>query len=187
MNPLRGINKGLCYFILLASKERLKGSEVTVLFTIAPLLECDDVTVTAAMTSPERLLYWIMIWKKNIKNFQGFQGYVFWECFCFFFSFLPCFTSSNVKCMKSITSSVIPTSRSYESVLGQMVYQSEKKKTLEFVVICLDYCLDWRAGGAGKQKHKKTRWLYFTAVWVVQTGSAPPWHKMICFDVDLPF
>lgn len=81
------------------------------------------------MTSPERLLYWIMIWKKNIKNFQGFQGYVFWECFCFFFSFLPCFTSSNVKCMKSITSSVIPTSRSYESVLGQMVYQSEKKNT----------------------------------------------------------
>lgn len=39
---------------------------------------------------------------------------------------------------------------SYESDLGQMVLQ----KTLAFVVICLDYCLDWRAG-VGKQQNKE--------------------------------
>ena len=175
-------------YVISASKEWFKGSEVTFLFTIesriAPFLENDDVTVTAAMTSPERLLYWIMILKKNIKNFRGRED-ISSENF-FFFLFSPVFTSSNVKCMKSITSSVIPAklwvSSGANGLSEKNKTKQNNKKTLEFVVICLDYCLDFRVGEVGKQKHKKTRWLYFTAVWVVQTSSAPsPSHKMICF------
>lgn len=113
------------------------------------------------MTSPERLLYWIMILKKNIKNFQGFQGYQFWECFCFFifFYFLPCFTSSNVKCMKSITSSVIPTSWSYESVLGQMVYQRKKTKQNTGVCCNLPGLLFGLKGGRGWQTETQKDWM----------------------------